>query len=366
MAKIPFDREKEMIKTGENPGFPGAPARTLWNTPVSYKDNFLAALKREDYHFIPNVLDLRNMNTRLIPDNIARASVMDGRSDPCMPDPEGAPDAFGVVWVFDPASMGAMEKPGQPHLLEDIDDWEDVITFPDVDAWDWEGEAKLNHEYLSDPNTLIISTIFTGFFERLISWMGFEDAAITMIDEDCRESLEAVMDRLCDLYIDYVDHMHRYFDTDILEIHDDWGSQIAPFFSEDVLSEVIIPRLKRLCDACHERGMFVRLHSCGKIERLVKHMVVAGVDIWMGQDHNDKLSVVKELGDKIIVECEAPNVGPDASDEEVWEAAQKFVDEFVYPDKPIDLSIYSACIANPQLMTEALYVLSREKLDGVE
>ena len=366
MAKIPFDREKEMIKTGENPGFPGAPARTLWNTPVSYKDNFLAALKREDYHFIPNVLDLRNMNTRLIPDNIALASVMDGRSDPCMPDPEGAPDAFGVVWVFDPASMGAMEKPGQPHLLEDIDDWEDVITFPDVDAWDWEGEAKLNHEYLSDPNTLIISTIFTGFFERLISWMGFEDAAITMIDEDCRESLEAVMDRLCDLYIDYIDHMHRYFGTDILEIHDDWGSQIAPFFSEDVLSEVIIPRLKRLCDACHERGMFVRLHSCGKIERLVKHMVVAGVDIWMGQDHNDKLSVVKELGDKIIVECEAPNVGPDASDEEVWEAAQKFVDEFVYPDKPIDLSIYSACIANPQLMTEALYVLSREKLDGVE
>lgn len=364
MTKIPFDRAKEMVEQEVIPGFPGAPSRTIWNAPVSAKENFLAALAREDYHYIPNVLDLRNMNTRLIPDNIARGSVMDGRPDPCMPNPDGEADAFGVLWVFDEATMGAMEKPGQAPLLEDIDDWQDVIKFPDVNAWDWEGETKLNHEYLSDPNALIISTIFTGFFERLISWMGFEDAAITMIDEDCRESLEALFDRLCDLYIDYVDHMHTYFGTDILEIHDDWGSQIAPFFSEDVLCEVIIPRLKRLCDACHERGVYVRLHSCGRIERLVKHMVAAGVDIWMGQDHNDKLSVVKEYGDKIIVECEAPNVGPDASDEEVWEAARSFVNDYVFPDKPIDLSIYSACINNPALMTEALYVLSREKLDG--
>lgn len=365
MTKIPFDRKKEMVEMGVNPGFPGAPARTLWNTPVSYKDNFLAALNHEQYHFLPNVLDLRNMNTRLIPDNIARGSVMDGRPDSCMPNPDGQPDVFGVLWVFDPASMGAMEKHGQPHLLDDIEDWESVIKWPDVDSWDWKGEADLNREYLNDPDALIISAIFTGFFERLISWMGFEDAAITMIDEDCREPLEACMDRLCDLYIDYADHMQRYFGTRILEIHDDWGSQIAPFFSEDVLCEVIIPRLKRLCDACHARGMYVRLHSCGKIECLVKHMVAAGVDIWMGQDHNDKLSVVKEHGDKIMVECEAPNVGHDATDEQVWDAARKFVDDFVFPDKPIDLSIYSACIDNPQLMTEALYVLSREKLDGV-
>ena len=120
MTKIPFDRKKEMVEMGVNPGFPGAPARTLWNTPVSYKDNFLAALNHEQYHFLPNVLDLRNMNTRLIPDNIARGSVMDGRPDSCMPNPDGQPDVFGVLWVFDPASMGAMEKHGQPHLLDEF------------------------------------------------------------------------------------------------------------------------------------------------------------------------------------------------------------------------------------------------------
>ena len=50
---------------------------------------------------------------------------------------------FGVNWIFDEAANGSMVVPGSP-ILEDANDWKEVIKFPDVDSWDWEGSAKKN------------------------------------------------------------------------------------------------------------------------------------------------------------------------------------------------------------------------------
>ena len=61
---------------------------------------------------------------------------------------------------------------------------------------------------------------------------------------------------------------------------------------------------------------------------------------------------------------EAPELGEDATDEEVWCAAERFVEDYVVPGKPVALSIYSAARANRPLLTQALYELSRKKLCG--
>ena len=89
------------------------------------------------------------------------------------------------------------------------------------------------------------------------------------------------------------------------------------------------------------------------------------MDLWMGQDVNDKKSVVDAYGDRLMVEVEAPELGEDATDEEVWRAAERFVEDYVVPGKPVALSIDSAARANRPLLTQALYELSpRKKLCG--
>ena len=361
MTSVPFSAS-EMVPLCEQPGFPGAPSRTLWSSPVTPRENLLAALATKDCLFLPNVLDMRSINPAFLADNRARGTVMDG-GEPFVPDPKGEKDVFGVEWIYDAAINGSTVRPGSP-LLDQVEGWEGKLVFPHPGEWDWAGQAERNREYLSDPLFARKSTIFTGFFERLVSFMDFENAAVSLIDEDEQEHVHALFSRLCDLYLDYIDHFKTYFDVDIIELHDDWGSQTAPLLSEETIRSMILPYVKRVEDHVHAKGMYLELHSCGKIECLVPLMVEAGVDMWMGQDVNDKKSVVDAYGDRLMVEVEVPELGEDATDEEVWHAAEAFVDAYVIPGKPVALSIYSAARANRPLLTQALYELSRKKLCG--
>ncbi len=256
----PFTTD-EMVPLCVQPGFPGAPSRTIWHAPVTPRENLLQAIRTKECLFLPNVLDMRGMNPAFLLDNRARGTVMDG-GDPFVPDPAGESDVFGVEWLYDPAINGSMVRPGAP-LLEDIEDWEETIVFPDPSEWDWAGQAEASREYLSDPLYARKSTIFTGFFERLISFMDFEDAAIAMVDEDAQEDVHALFSRLTDLYITYLENFKQHFDIDVLEVHDDWGSQTAPLLSESTIREMVLPYLARLISRAHELGVAVEFHSCG-------------------------------------------------------------------------------------------------------
>lgn len=357
-------QESEMKPMMVQPGFPGAPDRAVLSSPITPKENLLAAIHEKRCMFVPNARDCININTGLILDNKARATMTPGPGEEqFVPGPDGQPDAFGVTWIYDPKVMGSMVRPGNP-LLEDVEDWEDVIQFPDPDSWDWKAESEKYKDYLSDSRFAYMSTIFTGFFERLISFMDFEEAAIAMIDEDSRPYVVSLFQRLADLYISYVEHIKEAFDVDIIELHDDWGSQMAPFMREETYRETVFPTLKRVIDRVHELGMGFQLHSCGKIESLVPMMCDLGVDIWMGQNINDKAPLVEQYGDKIIVQVEAPELGPDATEDEVKSAAQEFVNDYVLPGRVVQLSIYSASEANPPSMTDYIYRYSRQKWLG--
>ncbi len=165
----------ELWSGAVQPGFPGAPARTLWDSPVTPRENLLAALATKECLFLPNVLDMRSINPVFLADNRARGTVMDG-GEPFVPDPAGEKDVFGVAWVYDAAINGSTVRPGSP-LLDQVEGWEDRIVFPRPDEWDWAGQAQRSRDYLSDALFVRKSTIFTGFFERLVSFMDFENAA---------------------------------------------------------------------------------------------------------------------------------------------------------------------------------------------
>ncbi len=138
------------------------------------------AYERKRPAWIPFTYEVRNFNPRIFTDNRSRAMIQEAR--PASPSEYGGPDMFGVPWVFDPASGGSMVAPGNP-LLTELADWEKTIVFPDPASWDWDGCAAENAGYF-DTELPVKLTIFTGLFERLISFMDFEPAIITLIDED--------------------------------------------------------------------------------------------------------------------------------------------------------------------------------------
>lgn len=361
MERIPFSPD-EMTPRYVEPGFPGCAERAIFQTPVSLKENLVAAVRDKRCWFMPNVLDVQHYDPRIIPDNLARGEVWDG-GEPFTPDPDGEQDVFGVTWLYDPVVRGSMVRPGAP-LLEDIEDWKDVIVFPDVDSWDWDAQAELDKDYFTAEGYAYMATVFTGFFERLISWMDFEEAAIAMIDEESKPYVHELFDKLADLYISYIDHITAYAPIDGFELHDDWGSQKSTFMAVETVREMVLPYLKRVVDHAHEKGLFFQLHSCGKIESLVPTMIDAGVDLWMGQSLNDKKALFDRFGDKIMFEVELPAVGAQATREEVWEAAQQFADDFIVDGKPCAISIYSVVPEVPAAFTDAIYEISRQRYCG--
>ena len=260
------------------------------------RENFAHFLKHEPYEWVPSSFDQKRFAPELYPDNAARGLVL--QQKPFPPEKRGGKDTFGVDWVFDPAARGSMDsKP----LLDDLDDllrWEELIPFPDLDSWDWAGCKAENEEYLTT-DKILTSTIYTGFFERLVSFVGFENASIALVDEDYEDAVKGLFNRLTDFYIDLIQRMHRWFHLDWIEFHDDWGTQRSLIFSKQTHNEFIYPYICRIVDAVHAEGMFYEQHCCGHIEDLIPSIISSGADTWRGQDSaNDRDKLIALYGDK--------------------------------------------------------------------
>ena len=305
----------------------------------------------ETFSFYPDV----------IPDNRARGFVNDGgiRLDDSE---KGGKDMFGIEWVYIPVAGGSIEKQGVPHPFDDANDWEDVLVWPDVDSWDWEGCSARNKEFLKN-NRFNYIPLLNGFgFERLISFMGFEEAAMALIDEDQQDALKALFDKLSDLYCKIVDKCCEYFDVDGFLVHDDWGSQRSPFFSFEVGKELIVPGMRKVTDRIHAHGKVAEMHSCGCNERQIENYIAAGWDIWgpMAQI-NDTKKLHDEYGDRIIIGVAPDPYDPEKdSEEEIRAKAREFVDHFCGdPNKVCIINRYFS----PYLQgvyAEELYKASRQ------
>ena len=204
-------------------------------------------------------------------------------------------------------------------------------------------------------------TIYSGFFERLISFMDFENAAIAMIDPDQKDGVHRLFDRLADLYEEMIDHMHRYFHPDVICIHDDWGSQMAPFFSLATCREMLVPYLKRVAESCHKRGIYLNLHSCGKNDILVPAMVEADIDMWYPQPMNDLNLVFEQAYGKFVIGVPAPSLAPDASEEEIHTALLQRLEKF--RDRPVYATSAGVVFVNNPAITKyqsKMYAESRK------
>lgn len=267
------------------------------------RENFIRYLKGEGNEWTPTNQDILYFRPEQIKENIARGMVVQQAPfTGCF----GGLDLFGCEWEYEPAVGGSMET---GPLMEDLEDWKEKMTFPNLDEIDWEGCAAANREYLTT-DKIIETTIFTGFFERMIAMVGFENAAMALVDEDMEDTVRELLSKLTDTYIDLAERMHHWFNVEIVEIHDDWGTQRSTMFSVDTHADMIAPHVKRFVDACHKMGVFVEMHSCGMIEPLIPNLIDTGVDLWRGQAINDRHKLVELYGDKFRFGVELRPAGP--------------------------------------------------------
>lgn len=336
----PFDYEKEVAQAKSGP------RGKLYNYPISPRQNDILTASHKDPAWLGQ--DLNHVFPREILDNVARGFVIDGAP---FTEPFGGPDMFGVEWVYVPVVRGSMEKPGF-RKVKDINNWEQELPFPDLERLNWP-EIQKRCSSVIRPDKITSTMVYTGFFERLISILGFEDAAMALIDEDCQDAIHRLFSKLCLYYDSLFDHLQRYCGLEYVVFHDDWGSQHSLFFSVNTCREMLLPYLTRVVDSAHKRGIYFNFHCCGNVERLVPVMVEAGCDAWDGQDMNDIWGLYHTYGDRlnITLNQKVLTIGP--------EEAEKWVDriishlehgkQLVIPNRQMN-----------EIARELLYIRSRE------
>ncbi len=353
LKKYEYEISEEGTVKIPKDGYPPFPY--FKHAPISARENYLRFLRGEKPVYMPYDTDELAVCPYIFPDCRARAFVVDNVG--LEPENYGGKDMFGIEWVYIPQVGGSMVRPGSP-AVPDIEEWEKYITFPDIDEWDWEGSAKANADlFVKEYATNV--WIFNGLFERLISFMDFENAAVALIDEEQKEGVHRLFDRLCTLYEDMIVRIKKYYNPDVIYFHDDWGGQRSPFFSLEVCREMLVPYLKRVVDATHNNGMLFNFHSCGCIgEALVPAMIDAGVNMWDGQEMNDYKAIYDKYGTDFNIGVQIDPPKADATLEEVAAFCEKYLDDFTC--NGIGIPAVWDSDFHPDFR-KVMYVLSRER-----
>lgn len=359
MATKPFSRS-ELEVVSITPARKARPAINNYTYPITPKEAQRSAMELHPWWQLIG-LETQQFNPRIIPDNTARAIIFETKAF----NPEkdaGGKDMFGVEWTYEPSVGGSMVIPGNPRFT-DANEWADKIIWPDVSSWGWEESARENKDYFSS-ELFNITWFPNGWFERLITFMDFENAILALVDDEQQDAVKAFFEKLSDLYIEIFDHYLKYFpQIDGFYIHDDWGSQKNTFFSPVVAEEMIVPYMKKVTDFIRSKDRIAELHSCGQNLDQVPNYIKAGWHAWNPQGNvNDTEKIYDLYGDKILVGIMPEPVDGNASEDEIRVAAQAFANRYCKSDKPSVLCVEGRNILTP-IYREELYIQSRINYD---
>lgn len=347
--KLPFVKS-ELNAVDMIPGMFGGPESPLWNTPVTPRENIAAMYFDRHPYWTPGRVDNGMLHPQLYNNLLGRGGA------------ETTTDTFGLVWEYVESAHGSIVRPGNP-LLADVNEWKDKIILPDIDAWDWAAEAEENK--IDMRRSYQISFVNGFWFERLISFMDFLPAAMALVDEDQKDAIKELFETMTTLGMRLVDKFCEYWPAiDGFNIHDDWGSQRSPFFSQETAYELFVPYMRMLTDHIHSKGRFTTLHSCGHNFDRIKCFIDGGFDSWEPQSMNDTPALYEQFGDKIIIAVVPDVYDPNtASEEDVRAIARSFVDRFCKPGKPSMMNWLPGVPITPAYCEE-LYEYSRKRYGG--
>lgn len=212
----------------------------------------------------------------------------------------GGFDGFGCKWTGSESAMG-LGVPAAGHVvLKDICDWKKVVTFPNLDDYDWEGQAAAQLQNFDAKNQIQEYGMWNAQFLRLTHLMGFENGLCAMYEEP--EACYELLDAITDYKIKVAERAVQYFKPDSICAYDDVATEISTFMSPDKYRALIKPMHKRFNDAVRAMGVIPNIHVCGKCEAIVPDLVDEGAHAWeICQPENDLLRLQAEFGDKLAI-----------------------------------------------------------------
>lgn len=336
-----YNAQKEHEIIGMYPGIKGmelsgataVPESPQFYRPIETRENFKMLFRGETPYWIPNngwfLCDVNEFRPRQQADNLANHQCIDGGE---FVDYKARPKScrgwFDLLLEWEPQSMGACVRPGNP-TLEDMNDWERLVKFPDLDKIDWAEMGEMNREYLATDKANQLG-IQLGLWERMMCLMDVSNAALALADEDQEDAVHAFLDKLSDLYIDYIGRVIKVCPIDSVMFHDDWGTQKAPFFSLSTARKYFVPPMKKIVDFCHDHDIVFEHHCCGNAERLVPAMVDCDTDFWFPQAAiNDIDRLIDTYKDEhITFSVSSPLLPVGSTPEQVREIGRAFVEKY--------------------------------------
>ena len=236
---------------------------------------------------------------------------------------DGGYDMWGVRYVADENTGATLPEPGN-FMLQDIDDWEKVIKYPErPEGLDYEMMYKhdLEESGIDRTQSCVLAGAGLMPFQELVALMGFTEGLCALATDP-----DQVSDMLNSM-IDWIEPVMyatvEYYKPDIWYILDDTCAKQMPFFSHDTYVEVFKPLYFRLAKPALDRGIPIEFHNCGKCETLFQDMIDFGVKyIDPAQESNDLLKAKQDYKGKLcLVGCwdwdtHIPKGWPDTFDEE--------------------------------------------------
>ena len=252
---------------------------------LSEKENLLRVYRHEKPEYLPN----HGKATHTIEEYSAFHE---------RPGPGDDIDSFGVKYYLHP-SYGGVPAHDVPHVITDITRWREQVTFPDLDAVDWESASRVDGvENIDRENKVVKAQLQCGPWERTHSLMGMDNAYIALATEP--EAMEDLFNAIEEYKFKQYSYMIKYYKPDVIRQHDDYGTNTSMQMSPDMWRQFIKPHTARLVKLCHDNGVFYEQHSCGLIEPIIPDFVEIGIDSWNGMHINDVPKLQKMAEGKLV------------------------------------------------------------------
>lgn len=240
----------------------------------------------------------------------------------------GGVDAFGVKWIA--TKEGSLPEPGK-FMFDDIAEWRNYVKIPDLDQYDFKAMAEKDLARI-DRNEKLINVIAPcGLFERLISFMGFENGLSALLEDP--ESCMDFFHEMAKFKVDFINRVIDAYQPDMITYADDLAHARGLFMSPETYRTVLKPYHKMIADAITSRGVIFCQHMCGKCEDLVDDLVEMGCKLWNNaQTLNDIAGILQKYKGKLAIEGGWDSAGPaayiDATLETVLEEGKRCVREY--------------------------------------
>ncbi len=174
-----------------------------------------------------------------------------------------------------------------------ITSWEEFEAYPWPDPTALTTRALEWYERNLPDDMCVVGSGGFGHFAEYLTWlMGYETLCYALYDQ--RDLVQAIANRLLELYIGVLDRILTFERVKIIWGSDDMGFKTGPMISPDDLRQFVLPGHKKMAEMSHQAGRPYLLHSCGNLFTIYEDLI-EDVKIDAKHSFEDTIEDVREL-----------------------------------------------------------------------